>query len=269
MKFRYLLILAAFVACQLHASTSEELWCKNGNRRIYGKLYRPDAPTGRMPLVIISHGFGGTNQWGIPYAEELTKRGYMVYCFDFCGGGNYSKSDGKTSEMSLVTECGDLKAVLTQLRALPDADPERITLFGESQGGIVTALTAAETEALIDNIVLFYPAFSIPLDTHRRYPSRSDIPELGEIWGVKLGRCYAEDIYDLNPYDVIKDFKKPVLIIHGDADRIVPVGFSDRAAQTYSNVEYHVLNGVDHGYHGLPQWLACQLVLEFLDRQYR
>ena len=230
------------------------------------KLFRPDQPKEKMPLIIISHGFGSSYHAGVPYAEAFTKQGYMVYCFDFCGGGNRSKSDGKTNEMSIVTEREELKAILAQLKQRSDVDKSNITLMGESQGGIVTALAAVDVEKDIRNIVLFYPAFSIPVDTHKRYPSKADIPEEGEIWGMKLGKCYAEDIYDLNPYDVIAKFQKPVLIIHGDSDRIVPVGYSDRAAQTYKEVEYYVLHGIDHGYSGISQWLAIQLVQEYLKK---
>lgn len=246
------------------AAVADTLWCQRDGKRIFGVMFRPDGEQEKRPLVIISHGFGGTHQWGIPYAEALTEQGYLVYCFDFCGGGNYSRSDGQTTEMSLLTERADLLAVLDRLRMLPEVDTSRITLFGESQGGIVTALAAAEAEPLVRNIILFYPAFSIPVDTHRRYPTRTDIPDGGEIWGVRLGRCYAEDIYGLDPYAAVSRFRKPVLIVHGDSDRIVPVAFSDRAAQTYPHVRYHVLHGIDHGYQGMAQWLAIQLVSEFL-----
>ena len=267
MRIRTLLLLIVVFCCGAKGMTVDTLWCQRDGKRIFGKLYRPDGQAAKRPLIIISHGFGGSNVWGIPYAEALTQQGYLVYCFDFCGGGNLSQSDGKTSEMSIITERDDLKAILMKLRTLPEVDTHRITLFGESQGGIVTALAAAETESFIRNIVLFYPAFSIPVDTHRRYPTREDIPDGGEIWGMKLGRCYAEDIYDLDSYTVISNFKKPVLILHGDSDHIVPVSYSDRAAQTYKNVEYHVLHGIDHGYQDMAQWLAIQLVGEFLQKQ--
>ena len=259
-------MLCVLFGLSMQAANVEELWCKKGDKRIYGKLFRPDQPKEKMPLIIISHGFGSSYHAGVPYAEAFTKQGYMVYCFDFCGGGNRSKSDGKTNEMSIVTEREELKAILAQLKQRSDVDKSNITLMGESQGGIVTALAAVDVEKDIRNIVLFYPAFSIPVDTHKRYPSKAEIPEEGEIWGMKLGKCYAEDIYDLNPYEVISKFQKPVLIIHGDSDRIVPVGYSDRAAQTYKNVEYYVLHGIDHGYSGISQWLAIQLVQEYLKK---
>ena len=260
-----LVLLSSAVAS--NSATTDTLCCQRDGRRIFGVMHRPEQGEDKMPLVIISHGFGGSNIWGIPYAEALTAQGYLVYCFDFCGGGNRSQSDGDTREMSVMTERADLLAVLHRLRELPEVDSRRITLFGESQGGIVTALAAAEAEALVHDIILFYPAFSIPYDTHQRYPTRADIPNEGEIWGMHLGRCYAEDIYDLDPYATIAPFRKPVLIIHGDSDRVVPIAFGDRAAQTYTDATFHVLHGVDHGFYGLPQRLAIQLVTDFLEKQ--
>ncbi len=267
MKRLFLSYFFFAVSATVCAASVSELWCHNGEKRIYGKLYAPDTQGDKMPLVIISHGFGGNNTWGTPYAESLTREGYLVYCFDFCGGGNLSQSDGTTREMSILTERADLLAILHQLRQRPEVDAQRITLFGESQGGIVTALAAAQAEALVHDIILFYPAFSIPDDTRRRYPTRADIPDEGEIWDMHLGRCYAEDIYDLAPYDAVANFKKPVLIVHGDRDRIVPIAYGERTAQTYPNAQFFVLHGVDHGFYGLPQWLAIQLVIEFLEKQ--
>ena len=92
--------------------TSEEVWCQRGTNRIYGILYRPQGLSGRLPLVIISHGFGGSHSFGRPYAEALAAEGYMCYAFDFCGGGNSSRSDGATTDMSVFTERADLKAVI-------------------------------------------------------------------------------------------------------------------------------------------------------------
>ena len=263
---KIIFMLLVLIGQSIQAANVEELWCKHGDKRIFGQLYKPDQPKEKMPLIIISHGFGSNYQAGIPYAEAFANQGYMVYCFDFCGGGNRSKSDGKTSEMSIATEREDLKAILAQLRQRSDVDKSRITLMGESLGGIVTALAATDVEKDIRNVVLFYPAFSLPVEAHKRYPSRADIPEEGEIWGMKLGKCFADDIYDLNPYEVVSKFEKPVLIIHGDSDPIVPIEFSDQAAQTYKNVEYYVLPGIDHGYSGNARWLAIQLVQDYLKK---
>ena len=46
------------------------------------------------------------------YAILMAELGYASYCFDFCGGSVVKgKSDGKTTDMSVLTEVKDLEAV--------------------------------------------------------------------------------------------------------------------------------------------------------------
>lgn len=90
---------------------------RDGNH-IYGVAYIPLDAGGQMPTVIYAHGYGVTHQNGIQYAEKLAGHGYVVYCFDFCGGGNGSQSDGSPLEMSVFTEQADLEAVIGMIREL-------------------------------------------------------------------------------------------------------------------------------------------------------
>ena len=71
-----------------------ELYAENNRKQIYGIEYVPQNAGGRMPTIIYSHGFGDTHRSGMDYADTLAENGYVVYCFDFCGGGPGSKSDG-------------------------------------------------------------------------------------------------------------------------------------------------------------------------------
>lgn len=80
---------------------SQELYARREDHQIYGVIYIPEGAGEKMPAVIFSHGFGGNYQVEIPYAQALARRGYVVYCFDFCGGSPGSKSDGSTLEMSI------------------------------------------------------------------------------------------------------------------------------------------------------------------------
>ena len=83
---------------------TEELYASRDGKQIYGVVYIPQNDGEQMPAIIYSHGFGGSHQYGIQYAEAMAARGYVVYCFDFCGGSPGSRSDGSTLEMSLFTE---------------------------------------------------------------------------------------------------------------------------------------------------------------------
>lgn len=98
------------------------------------------------------------------YAAFLAEMGYVAFTFDFCGGSAMcGKSDGKTTEMSVLTETKDLKAVIEYVRNLSYTDSEKILLMGCSQGGFVSALVAAKNNFPIEKLVLFYPALCIPM----------------------------------------------------------------------------------------------------------
>jgi len=66
---------------------TEERYIKNNDKNIYGILYRPKTDE-KIPLIIYSHGLGGSHSYGIEYAKELAQYGYAVYTFDFCGGSS-------------------------------------------------------------------------------------------------------------------------------------------------------------------------------------
>ena len=245
---------------------TEETWCQRGDNRIYGELYVPQGIGEQLPLVMFSHGFGGSHSNGASYARTLAEHGYMVYCLDFCGGSNGSRSDGATTEMSIRTEEADLKAVIDQLSADSRVDTGRIYLMGASQGGMVSAMTAADYPEQVRAAVLIYPAFIIPDDAHERFPRREDITGYN-LWGVQLGSIYSLDAYDYDVYAEIVKFKKDVLIIHGTADGIVPVSYSERAAEAYQSAELKIIEGAGHGFSGSQQTQAMQWTLDFMNAQ--
>jgi len=103
------------------AYRTEEIWCDNGDSRIYGVAYIPEAE-GRFSLVIFSHELGNNHESGVRYAERLAAHGYAAYVFDFRGGSagsTQNRSDGSNSEMSVLTEASDLSAVLDAAKAWP------------------------------------------------------------------------------------------------------------------------------------------------------
>lgn len=128
----------------LYDYQTEELYAQREDNRIYGVIYIPQDAGERMLAVIYSHGFGGSYHYGISYAEALAARGYVVYCFDFCGGSPGSQSDGSQYEMSIFTEQKDLEAVIAMMQGLEYVDDNNIFLLGSSQGGVVSAMTAAD-----------------------------------------------------------------------------------------------------------------------------
>lgn len=219
-----------------------------------------------MPAVILSHELGANLDRVKGYGETLAEEGYVTCCFDFCGGGWGSRSDGDLLDMSVLTEQADLEAVLKEVKTWDFVDAGSIYLMGNSQGGLVTALTAAKHRDEIRAVILIYPAFSIYDDVHEMFESPEEITAAHSLLGLRLGRKYFVDIWDQEPYGKIKEYGKNILLIHGDRDSIVPVAYSDRLAETVDNVEYHVIKGADHGYLGNDFELAVSYIKTFLDR---
>lgn len=192
---------------------------------IYGVAHIPSGVEGKMPAVIISHELGATLDRVKGYGEALAEEGCVTVCFDFCGGWG-SRSDGELLDMSVLTEKADLEAVLEEVKQWDFVDADSIYLMGNSQGGLVTALTASEHREEIRAVILIYPAFCIYDDVHAMFDSQEEIPETHSLLGLRLGNRYFVDIWDQEPYERIKEYGKNILLIHGDRDSIVPISYS-------------------------------------------
>ena len=132
----------------------------------------------------------------------MAARGYVVYCFDFCGGSPGSRSDGTTLEMSIFTEQADLEAVLAMAQGLDFVDLDRIFLLGTSQGGAVSAITAAEHADEIRGLILLYPAFVL-VDNANEMDSS---PESTFFLWMEVGRAYFVPLIGYDIYEDIADY---------------------------------------------------------------
>lgn len=224
--------------------------CKNG-LRLRGTVLRPKHAASPLPVAVLSHGFGSNMLLTRRFAGPFLNAGYAVVLYDFCGSGS-GISDGKSTEMTLSSEAENLRSVLDYARHLPFADPERITLGGCSQGGLISALVAAQQPEQVSRLILLYPAFCIPDNMHegKMMNTRFDpknLPEHFRISRVPVGECYVEDAAELEPYEACCSYPGPVLIIHGLEDEFVPIDYSRRAAERYPNCKLVEIHG-DHGF---------------------
>lgn len=212
--------------------------CYKNGLTIRGFEYRPGGDD--LPIAVISHGFMANHKTVVQYAKLFAELGFAAYCFDFCGGCVIGgKSDGKTTDMSVLTETEDLKAVIAYAKGLPYTDENTLVLMGCSQGGFVSALTAAELKEQVTKLVLFYPAFCIPDDARAGKMmwakfDPANIPEIVRCGPMKLGRCYMADVINMNPFEEIKEYDGDVLIVHGTKDKIVNASYAERAVAVYN-----------------------------------
>ena len=270
-------MLTGFLKSKRSSDISESIFsCSREGLVIQGTEYRPAG--GRLPAAIVSHGFMANQETVRHYARHLAEIGYAAYCFDFNGGSVMgSKSAGKTTDMSVLTEMLDLEAVIDHVLQLPHVDSSRgVVLMGCSQGGFVSALTAVKRQEQVSRLVLFYPALCIPdyaragkmmfakFDPH-------NVPERFNCGPMKLGRRYVTDVLDMDPFAEIIPYPGLVLIVHGTNDNIVHPDYSQHAFEAYSKrfnpkatACLEMIEGGTHGFSKKHDALALEKLDSFL-----
>jgi len=252
--------------------TESQFSCVRDGLTIRGTEFRPEGTD--LPIAIVSHGFMATQESVKEYARVLSGKGYVTYCFDFNGGCLVKgKSDGKTTDMSVLTEAKDLEAVISYAKSRPYTG-RKLLLMGASQGGMVSALVAAKSEHQVDRLILFYPAFCIPDDARagKMMMAKFDpnnIPERINCGPMKLGRCYVSDVLHMDPFREIQGYSGPVLIVHGTNDKIVHIDYAKKAHAAYSSVclahppVLKIIEGASHGFSKEHNVSAISYIEEF------
>ena len=224
---------------------SVEVWSERDGNRIFGMMYYNSTASEKQPAVILSHSSSLTHEAMKGYASAIAKMGFAAYCFDFCGGSDKSKSDGKTDEMTVFTEVEDLRAVVKTVKSLDYVDSSNVCLLGSSQGGLVSALLADECPDDFAGMILFYPAFNIP----EMVKMFSGFGGFGDFGGMmSMSEAYINSIKDFDVWSHIGKFSKPVCIIHGTADMIVPISNSEKAVGLYPSATLNKIEGANHGF---------------------
>lgn len=262
---RFMPKLQALGDKKYHVETSD-LTVEARDHSLFGQLLVPQGVSGKLPTVIVSHGLNSNGRNAkMLIGESLAMSGFQVYCFDFYGGSLRSASGGNMWDMTVFTEKEDLEEVVRKIKTLDTTDADNLFMLGESQGGFVTGITAAEHPE-VKAVILYYPAFCIPEDARKRHGTQEAIPERENFGGSMLGSSYSEAVWDYDVYRVIGAYTGPVLIIHGDNDRIVDISYGRRAAGVYEHAEFVCLPGEIHGFTGEGRKKAAQLSYDFLQR---
>lgn len=239
-----------------------------GEHLLYAELFLPKKQGNNLPTVVCSHGFNGSYRYfSNCSAPSLAAAGYAVLCFDFYAGSKNGKSGGSMTELSVFMEKDQLNAVIDWVKQQDFCDPHNLFLFGESQGGFVTAITGAEHSHDVKAMVLFYPAMCIQDDMRKQFPTWEDVPDEFPFMGTTLSKAYYEGLYDYDPYAVAGQFTGHVLIVHGDQDRIVSISYGQKLAACYENAEFVTLPGEDHGFSAEGKKKSTRLVYNFLEKQ--
>ncbi len=175
-----------------------------------------------VATVVVAPGNAGNRAGRVPMAEGLLERGYAVLLLDYRG---YGGNPGSPTEDDLVA---DALAAVEAAAGRDDVDPEHLVYLGESLGtGVLSAVATEQPPAAL---VL-----------------RSPFPELADIgrsaYPFLPVRTLLRDRYPVS--DNLEVYEGPVLVVAGDADRIVPTRLSRQVAED-ADAELVEIDGAGH-----------------------
>ena len=159
-------------------------------------------PVGIKPAVTLLH-FHGNAGWLLTQFRAiapLIKYGFQIFIIDYSGFGF---SEGKATRNNVLE---DGLSSLSFLKKRPEIAGTNLVIYGQSLGGHLAGVVATMRESEIDGVVI-EGAFS----SHR---------DIAECSAGFIGRTIVTEGYSAR--DSLKNFNKPVLIIHSREDKTVP-----------------------------------------------
>lgn len=169
-------------------------------------------------LVILAHGVTGNKDRPhlIGLAEGLSARGWPCLRISYTGNG---ASEGRFEDSCITKEIADLQSVLDLV-----PDTARTAYVGHSMGGAVGVLTAARDlriQALVSLAGMTHTAAFV----EREFADVT--PDSGFMWDepdCPLSSTYVNDLRNIgDTLSAAEAVTQPWLLIHGDADDLVPI----------------------------------------------
>lgn len=210
----------------------EVVWLDVSGDRVEA-WFLPAHRPGAAPLVMNTHGNGELiDQWAGRVAP-LRDAGAGVLLVEYPG---YGRSGGKPSEKSITAA---VVAAYDWAAKDPRVDARRIVAHGRSMGGGAVGQLARQR-----------PVAALILES--TYASLADMVRAHGV----------PDLLVVNRFDtaaVLRGFRKPVLIVHGAGDEVIPFAHARRLAQAAPHARFVELDC--HHNDCPPQW---DLILGFL-----
>jgi len=226
-------------------------------------LTTPAGRKGQLPLIVMPHGgpFARDSETWDWWTQFLADRGYVVIQPNYRGSSGYGTEFTKKGEgqWGLAMQ-DDLDDAVKALADQGIADPARVCMVGASYGGYA-AIRAAQRDGKKYRCAVSYAGVS---DLNRMLKHTRNF-----LFGGARGdwlREQAPDLKNVSPLNFPEDFSIPVLLVHGDEDRVVPPVQSKVLAQKLKaagkDVTYIVQPEADHHFSRMEDRLEFLKALE-------
>ena len=248
-------------------------------------ITRPANAAAKTPAVVLVGGADSDDRDGTLFnvpilanlAGAVSQAGFLAVRYDKRGSG---QSGGRRESATISDLSDDLRSVVRWLSKRKDVDDKRIVVLGHGEGAWVALLAASRDKGIAGVVSIDAPSTTgaqvaleqqqHALDRLKASPAeRAEKVELqkkvqdavltGKGWeGLppdlrkQADTPWTQSVLSFNPAQVVEDVRQPMLFVHADLDRQIPVSHVDRLVQLARNesksksVEAVTVRGVNH-----------------------
>ena len=196
------------------------------------------------PIVVMCHGFASSKDAFSTrsLAQKLVKGRLSVFRFDFTGCG---QSEGGINDLTPLQGLDDLKCAAKNL------EKTKVALYGSSFGGYIALLYALKNPVLA-------LALKAPVSDYL-WVAKNTEPSLRR-------KSWAREVMNIDIYKEARKIKMPIIIVHGDNDRIVPIDQSRRLLRSIEIGDLIIIKGAVHKMRGEDLEKANTLIADFFEK---
>lgn len=248
-------------------------------------ITHPANATGKVPAIVLVGGADSDDRDGTSYrvpilanlAGATAQTGFLAVRYDKRG---YGQSGGRRESATISDLSDDVRAIVKWLSDRKDVDTKRIVVLGHGEGAWVALLAAARDKRITGVISIDAPSTTgaqlaleqqqhaldrlkaTPAERAQKIELQRKVQEAvltGKGWeGVppdlrkQADTPWTQSILSFDPARVIEDVRQPLLFVHADLDRQIPVSHVERLVELAKNesksksVEVVTIRGVNH-----------------------
>jgi pimeloyl-ACP methyl ester carboxylesterase len=248
-------------------------------------ITHPANATGKVPAVILTGGADSDDRdgtsFGVPVLANLAgavaQAGFLAVRYDKRG---YGQSGGRRESATINDLSEDLRTIVKWLSDRKDVDTNRIAVLGHGEGAWV-ALLAASRDKRIDAVISIDAPSTTgadlaleqqqraldrikasPAEREQKIALQKQVQQAvltGKGWENvppdirrQADTPWTQSVLSFDPARVVEDVRQPMLFVHAELDRQIPVSHVERLATLARNesksksVDVVTIRGVNH-----------------------